>query len=76
MMFFLHLPSEATNLSGSPELTQATCEFVLQVVFQCMCPAVRQALIVKRDVNREDWNKTFGAATKRWQQLGKDRGIK
>ena len=78
-MFFLHLPSEATNLAGSPELSHTTCEFVLQVVFQCMSPAVRQALIVKRDVSREDWNKTFGAATdakKRWQQLGKDRGIK
>jgi hypothetical protein len=75
-MFFLHLPSEATNLSGSPELSRSTCEFILQVTFQCMSPAVCQALMVKRDVGREDWNRTFGAATKRWQQLGRERGIK
>ena len=78
MTFLLHLPEEARSLAHGP-LSHNTCEFILQVVFQCMCPAVGQALTVKRDVSREDWNKTFGAAEtakKRWQQLGKDRGIK
>jgi hypothetical protein len=76
MVFLLHLPTETRNLNDSPRLSRDTCEFILQVVFQCTCPAVHRALIVKRDVGREDWNKTFGAATKRWQQLGKERGVK
>jgi len=79
MLFLLHLPKEATNLVDSPQLSRSTCEFIVQVCFECMVPAVGRALAPKRDVSREDWNRTFGAANdakKRWQQLGKDRGIK
>jgi hypothetical protein len=73
MLFLLHLPAESRNLIDSPKLSRETCNFILAAVFQSTCKAVHRALTVTRKVSREDWNKTFGAATEKWVAIRKER---
>ena len=63
MMFLLHLPTEARSLLHSPLLSHRTCEFLVQVAFECSCPAVLRACTLKRQTPREDFERTFGSPT-------------
>ncbi len=61
MMFLLHLPPETRALDRSPLLSKLTCEFLVQVVFECSCPAVLRACGLMRQTPREEFNRSFGA---------------
>ena len=63
MMFLLHLPPEARSLLHSP-LSKETCEFLMQVCFECSCDAVLVACSLKRRTSKEDFAKCFGGQPK------------
>jgi hypothetical protein len=63
MTFLLHLPVEARSLLHSP-LSRETCEFLLQVCFECSCDAVLFACQLKRKTPREEFARVFGGRQK------------
>jgi hypothetical protein len=63
MTFLLCIPAEARDLRHTP-LSRETCEFLLQVCFECSCNAVLLACGLKRKTPREVFNKTFGGVKK------------
>lgn len=64
MLFLLHLPMEARSLLHSPELSPETCEFLMQVCFECSCEAVLTACQLKRRTPKEEFVKVFGGMPK------------
>jgi hypothetical protein len=64
MTFLLHLPKEARNLLDSPQLSHETCEFLLQVCFECSCDAVLIACQLKRKTTKEEFARVFGGRQK------------
>jgi hypothetical protein len=59
MLFLLHLPAEARSLLHSP-LSHETCEFIMQVCFECSCDAVLIECQLKRRTSKEEFAKCFG----------------